>query len=229
MIDFRRGWRGWGSTVDWRRIAEEAGNRIKRPLGEYRLQQYLATHEPPHRVNIGTGGTSLDGWLCTDVSWRAHYYLDALKPWPLVASHVYADNVVEHFTLAKGRKFLTNAHTALAEGGRIRLVTPDLKGTCRLYLQDLALGDEHLRRYERQGIPVNHRADLLNVDFYMWGHAYIFDRAALEAELQRAGFENVRRYDPRQSDDPVFRDLEQRTEKTVCLTCLILEADKAVL
>ena len=211
--------------MDWRPIAEEVANRAKRPLGEYRLRRYLATHEPPYRLSIGARATSLGGWLSTDVSWRAHYYLDALKPWPLVASHVYADNVVEHFTLEEARKLLTNAHTALVEGGHIRLVTPDLEGTCRLYLQDLALGDEHLRRHERFGYSVNHRADLLNITFAC-GHRYVFDHAALEAELQRAGFGNVRRYDPSQSDDPVFRDIEQRTEKTVCLTCLILEADK---
>jgi predicted SAM-dependent methyltransferase len=214
--------------MEWRPIAEEAAGRVRRPLGEYRLRRYLATHEPPYKVNIGAGATFLDGWLSTDITWRAHYYLDALKPWPLVASYAYADNVVEHFTLEEAREFLANAHAALLEEGRIRLATPDLEGTCRVYLQDLALGDEHLRRHERRGFTVNHRADLLNIT-YMFGHRYVFDRAALEAELHRAGFENVRRYDPGQSDDPVFRDLEQRAEKTECLTCLILEADKAAL
>jgi predicted SAM-dependent methyltransferase len=139
---------------------------------------------------------------------------------------VYADNVIEHFMLEQARRFLANANAALDEGGRIRLATPDLEGTCRLYLEDLTAGDEHLRLHERTGYAVNHRADLLNITYI--GHPYVFDRAALEAELQRAGFVNITRHDPGQSDDPVFRDLEQRTERTVCLTCLVLEAEKPV-
>ena len=69
---------------------------------------------------------------------------------------------------------------------------------------------------------------MLRVTYVYHGHhqGYCFDWTALSAELADAGFAGVRRYEAGQSDDPEFRELEQRHELTEAATELIVAARK---
>jgi hypothetical protein len=70
---------------------------------------------------------------------------------------------------------------------------------------------------------------MLRVTYAYHGHheGYIFDWHALSSELTAAGFNDVRRYEAGQSNDPAFQSLETRAEPTEEATELIVEARKS--
>ena len=113
-----------------RRLAHAAAKRV----GALRLRRLIAGTPPPYRLELGTNEVNHDGWIPTDVRWRARNYLDATGPWPFPPdsiSHVYADNVIEHVSLDGARSLLREAARTMQPGGRIRLVTPDAGGAPR--------------------------------------------------------------------------------------------------
>jgi predicted SAM-dependent methyltransferase len=213
-------------------IAHETLTTVRAPLLSRRFRRVVATEQGLVKVNVGAGNTSLNGWINTDVGLRRSMYLDLTKPWPVPMrsiDRIYGDNVIEHFPLYVCRSVLRYCWEALSEGGSIRLATPDVERTARAYLDDPQLTAAHLDRHRRHGYPAEHAVDMLRVTYAYHGHhlGYCFDWAALSAELARAGFGDIRRYDAGQSDDPVFRGLEQRQEPTEAATELIVEARKA--
>jgi predicted SAM-dependent methyltransferase len=209
-----------------RRFGAEVVARLNQPLARWRLRRVART--PDLLVHVGAGTVRLSGWVNTDVDWRAAYYLDARKPWPITSAElIYADDVIEHFTLDEARSVFRHALVALRPNGRIRVVTPDVEGTVRLYLNRGSLADAHLSRHRQVGYrPAEHYVDLLRITFCEAGHAqgYLWDYSALQSELHDAGFVDVCRYQCSESDDARLRGLEQRTGPTVEATSLIVEA-----
>jgi predicted SAM-dependent methyltransferase len=213
--------------MDLSRRAAAALSLLNRPQGRRRLRSALAAPSPV-KVNIGAGATRLDGWVNTDIMWRAEAYLDLLRPWPTSGGvdYVYGDNVIEHFTLRQGRVVLAHARRAMADGATIRLATPDVERTARAYLDDPDLAAEHLERHRRVGYTADYPVDLLRLMFTACGHAagFLYDEQVLTAELVAAGFGEVRRCDPGQSDDPNLKGLEGRLTASESATALIVEA-----
>jgi predicted SAM-dependent methyltransferase len=191
------------------------------------LAEGLATATDPLRIHVGAGPKHLAGWFDTDIDGNADYYLDVLQPWPTApgsVSHVFADNVVEHLTLEGNRAFLGHAMESMTAGGTIRLTTPDAEATARMYLTD---PQPLMERHRRHGYDVTHPVDLLRIAFTTSGHhlGYPFDEASLRAELHDAGFVDIRRCRAGQSDDPILRGLEARSEPVEDAVMLTLEAD----
>jgi predicted SAM-dependent methyltransferase len=140
---------------------------------------------------------------------------------------VFADNMIEHVSLARGRAFLQHAHRAMRPGGTLRLTTPDVAAAVRLYLgEDEAGATAVLGMYRDEGRVSEHAVDLLRVPFAEHGHhvGYLYDEASLSAELKRAGFHAIRRCATGESVNPELRDLENRTNAESFIQ-LILEAD----
>jgi predicted SAM-dependent methyltransferase len=214
-----------------RLVVSDTLTALRAPMLSRRFQRAVANSPSPVKVNVGAGTALLPGWLNTDVLWRSEMYLDLTRPWPVPPENIdriYADNVIEHFSLQKARDVLRYCYRALRPGGAVRLATPDLERTVRAYLEDPELTAAHLDRHRRLGYPAEHPADMLRVTYAYHGHhqGYIFDWAALSAELARAGFSDIRRYDAGHSDDPEFKGLETRAEPTEAMTELIVEARK---
>ena len=200
----------------------------KAPIGRRRFRAAVRSSQAC-RLNIGAGLKPVEGWINTDIHWRSRYYLDLLKPWPVPrdkVTHVYADNVIEHFTLAQGRVLLGHAFDALVAGGTIRLATPDVGRTARAYLDQPDVTSQVLDRHRRHGYDVHYPVDLLRTTFAENGHwmGYCHDEASLTTELARAGFESIQRVECGESADPVFRGLERRTEEADVVTQLVVEA-----
>jgi len=202
------------------------------PLGRQRFARALSRAGDRANVSIGAGRARLPGWINTDIDRGAEAYLDLTKRWPLQGSgvwRIYGDNVIEHFDLAAGRIVLHNCYEALAPGGRIRLVTPDVECTARGYLVG---GPEfaapHLKLLRSYGKVAEYPVDLLRVTFAEWGHwsGYCYDFSALRTELERAGFVNVVRAESEQSGDSVFRNLESRAGSIETELQLVVEADR---
>jgi predicted SAM-dependent methyltransferase len=201
--------------------------RVLRPRGEARLRAAIAAETGPVKISFGAGTVDLPGWLDTDFTWRAALCLDVTRPWPVPSGcvdYVYADQVIEHFPLDVGRAVLRHAHDALRPGGSIRLATPDVERTARMYLEQRELCDTHLDRHRSRGYPAEHPVDLLRVTFSENGHRFCYDFESLAAELQRAGFVDVCRHEAGESDEPAFKGLESRVDPTEVATTLTVEA-----
>jgi predicted SAM-dependent methyltransferase len=214
-----------------RLLVSDTLTTLRAPMLSRRFQRAVANSPSPVKVNVGAGTVVLPGWINTDVLWRSEMYLDLTRPWPVPPQsidRIYGDNVIEHFSLQAVRDVLRHCYGVLRPGGAIRLATPDLERTARAYLEDPELTSAHLARHRRHGYPAEHPADMLRVTYAYHGHhqGYIFDWAALSAELAGAGFGDIRRYDAGASDDPEFKGLETRAEPTEAATELIVEARK---
>jgi predicted SAM-dependent methyltransferase len=213
-------------------VAHEILTALRAPLLSRRFQRAVAAESQLVKVNVGAGRVPLEGWINTDVSWRLPMYLDLTKPWPVPpgsVDRIYGDNVIEHFPLYICRDVIRHCWDALSVGGGLRLATPDIERTARAYLENPELTEAHLDRHRRHGFPAEYPVDMLRITYAYHGHhlGYCFDWAALSAELAAAGFVDIRRYEPGQSDDPAFRGLEHRHEPTEAATGLIVEARKA--
>lgn len=214
-------------------LAREALTALSKPAGSLRFRRAIAHHGENLRLNVGAGPAPVAGWVNTDASWRNPLYLDVTRPWPVPpgrVSHVYGDNVIEHFPLRVGRQVLRNAMVALRPGGLIRLATPDVERTARIYLDDPAVAERHMRFMRGEGFAMAHRVDLLRVTFAECGHqlGYLYDFVALSTELDSAGFLDIRRVETGTSDEPAFVGLESRTNETCVATQLVVEARKPV-
>ncbi|NBM16469.1 methyltransferase domain-containing protein [Streptomyces sp. GC420] len=177
------------------------------------------------KIEVGSHATRRQGWICTDVSWRARHYLDATKRWPVRSasvSHVFADNMIEHIRMDSNRRMFREAHRVLVPGGRVRLATPDVEHIARIYLERGENARQEMERCRTKGYEIHHPVDLLRTTFQDCGHhaGFLWDFEALRVELESAGFCDVRRCAPGQSDDPVLKDLETRSE-----WALIVEAE----
>lgn len=201
---------------------------LNRPLGTMRLRRALARAEPPYRVQIGSGRVRLDGWICTDIDWSARHYLDATRPWPFPpgsVGYVYADNVIEHLPLPATRRWLRHMLTAMAPGGVVRFATPDIERIARIYLDDPAMAAAAMARNARL-YPVAHPVDILTNTFTEAGHhrGYLWDLAALTAELGQAGWVDVVRCESGHSSHEPLNGLEQRDTPVEAAQQLIVEA-----
>lgn len=215
-----------------RSIAKGLASRVTRLLAKSRLKKAAAGR--PDKLVIGASTTRAEGWLSTDISPRARYYLDAIAPWPIAPASlrfVYADNMIEHVKLRDARRVLANAYDALTPGGTIRLVAPDVGETARIYLQPGPLRDAVLARSrEDDGTPGTYPIDVLRMVVTQAGHhlGQTWDEEALTSELRSAGFEDVKRCAVGESEHDELRGLEQRSEPAVAATSLVLEARKPV-
>ena len=212
-----------------RATAKALLSTVNHPIASRRVERLVRSTPPPYRVELGTSTVPHPGLIPTDVGWRARYWLDATRPWPFPAgsvSHVYADNMIEHVPLDGARAALRHAVAAMASGGRLRLVTPDAERFARMYLDGGELLTAQTERNRRHGYRVDHPVSLLRTIFAECGHAagFVWDHAALSAELERAGFVKIERRAVNDSQDPVLRGLESRTEPVDRKLYLAVEA-----
>ena len=206
--------------------AKSAGARY---AGSIRLRRLIAGSSPPYRVELGAGDGRRDGWISTDVWWRARYHLDATGQWPFPpqsVSHVYADNMIEHVPIDGARALLRHALEAMQRGGRIRLVTPDVERCAEVYLERGDLARAQIEAHRGAGTRVEHFVDILRGVFVEYEHCrgYAWDFESLVYELDAAGFTSIERCELQQSADPVLRGLESRVLPVDRLTMLAVEA-----
>ena len=204
-------------------------NRIYSRRNSQRFVAAVVAARPHGRVAFGVGLHPLPGWINTDVTRSIGMFLDVTRPWPEPChsvSHIYAEHVIEHFPLDVGRRVLRNCESGLVPGGRIRLATPDLERAARAYLEKSDVGIRHLEHYRPTERVTEHPVDLIRTLFAYDDHwrGYIYDFDSIALELERAGFIDILRVDPGESDDPAFRGLESRTDGSFFHMQLVVEA-----
>ncbi len=204
-------------------------NRLYRERGQAAFgEAYQRARETGTvRVNIGSGRRPAPGWINTDVVRQGRIYLDATLPWPVepeTVDLVYADNVIEHITLAQTQPFLRHAFRAMRPGAVIRLATPDVEAVARQYLDNGELALLGMQRNAEYGHPMKYSVELVQQVFVGAKHylGFCHDFHSLSTEMREAGF-RVQRVSTGQSDHPDLRDLEARTHPAEAATQLVVE------
>lgn len=191
---------------------------VNTPLARRRTTRALADAARPIKLELG-GLAPREGWIVTNVNAVTKLFLDATDTWPIedrAVSHVYSDNVIEHVPLEAARVLFAEAHRCLRPGGVIRFVTPDLRGHVDRYLAGVApKGDPEAAVYEQYGLTVDHPLDWVRIPIASFGHhtGYLWDFETMAAELERAGFSAVTRYDHGASDDPELAGIDLRADE----------------
>lgn len=135
---------------------------------------------------------------------------------PGSACAVYASHVLEHLALEDCRSALRNVLLLLEPGGVFRLVVPDLEARARLYLKEISEGardpSSSFMRATVLGLERRPRGLLGHLRSLIGGsaHLWMWDEPSMRAELKSAGFEDIRRCDFGDSDDPLFAEVEDR-------------------
>jgi hypothetical protein len=130
------------------------------------------------------------------------------------AQAAYASHVLEHLTLEEAKRAIQNTFRMLAPGGVFRVIVPNLRTRAERYLQDLDAGDpeaaSNFMRYSLLGLEQRPRGLIrtLRRAFSGTPHLWMWDTVSMGAELERAGFVEVRECKFGDAADPAFRELE---------------------
>ena len=141
-------------------------------------------------------------------------YGDIVKGLPILpesCTAVYCSHVLEHLALADFRTALRNTFTCIKPLGTFRFVVPDLAELAADYLASTENGAAG-RFMEATCLGVTNRARGLRGAMREWlgnsKHLWMWDYKSLAAELQAAGFTNIRRAALGDAADARFRDVE---------------------
>lgn len=135
-------------------------------------------------------------------------------------SAIYCSHVLEHLSLQDFGIALANTYRYLKPGGTFRFVLPDM----RHYI-DRYLGNEsskaciELMESSRLGRPSRPREAIGFIREWLGNshHLWMWDYPAIAAELQEAGFRNIRRAAFGDASDPLFADVEELSRWDNCL------------
>lgn len=133
---------------------------------------------------------------------------------------VYSSHVLEHLALDDMRAALANILKLLVPGGRFRFVVPDLENLARNYVESTEpdaslkfMSGSYLGKKSRpRGLKGTFRSALGNS-----GHLWMWDFASMSAELEAAGFSDIRRAAFGDSEDTMFDVVENESRWEDCL------------
>jgi predicted SAM-dependent methyltransferase len=176
--------------------------RIKRVATPSRLKKY-------DRLHLGSGERILDGWANIDISGLRTITWDLRKPLPLAKGQVrfvYTEHFVEHIEREDAVRLLSRVRGAMAQGGVLRVSTPDLAKL----VADYQAG--HVIKMEHGGWFPETPCRMINEGMRYWGHVFVYDEPELVALLKECGFSDIRRVKWGESDHPELRNLESRPD-----------------
>jgi predicted SAM-dependent methyltransferase len=209
------------------------------------LQQrisYLSRHREIRRqqwtkLQVGAGGNALPGWLNTDLRPSQQVLsVDVSRPLPFPAgefTYVFSEHMIEHLTFEQGRRMLREIHRILADGGKVRVSTPDFDFFLTMFREEISSEEKdfiewHVRTYT-PNLPV-HPLSVMNTMFRSWGHKHLYNQETLSSLLQDCGFSRIARYRTGESHDPELEGLESHGklvgESHNRMETLVLEATK---
>jgi SAM-dependent methyltransferase len=148
---------------------------------------------------------------------------DIVKGLPVAdesCANVYSSHVLEHLCLADFRTALRNTYSLLRPGGVFRFVLPDL----RYHIERYVAGDtsEAASTFMREtALGCETRVRGLRGLMVTWlgnsSHLWMWDYQAVELELRRVGFVEIRRASFNDSLEPSFRKVETEGRWRDCL------------
>lgn len=148
-------------------------------------------NETPRKLHLGCGKKSIPGFINIDILEGPNVDLVAdLRDLPIEKEsidQIYSCAAIEHFGRKEWIPLLEHWHSLLAPGGLIRISTMDFEACCAQY-------QENRNMQELLGLLIGGQKDE-----YDW-HGMIFDYETLASGLTQVGFNNVHRYDWRDTE-----------------------------
>ncbi len=203
------------------------------------IGNYIRSHQP-RSLQIGTGPNPLAGWLNTTLYPFASgtIFMDASLAFPIPSAcfdYVFSEHVIEHLEFEQATSMLAESFRILKSGGRIRIATPDLARIIALYTQPEGEAQSDYSRWImenfRPQVEENFPAHVINQSFYGWRHKFIYDQATLAGALAVAGFHDIERVPPGESNDERLQGIEQHgdyvgSEQSMRYETMVLEGTK---
>lgn len=165
-------------------------------------------------------------------------YGDICKGLPVEDNTVracYASHILEHLSLQDLRLALLNTFRMLVPSGTFRLIVPDLRERAIRYIAEVErkspdaahvfLRSAHLGQEQRPKTPIQYLRHMVGGSTHLW----MWDEYSMTAELQHAGFVNIRKCRFGDAADPMFAKVENRErffDETLKLAECALEAQK---
>ena len=133
---------------------------------------------------------------------------------------VYCSHVLEHLSLQDFRKALENTRAILRDGAIFRLVLPDLEYAVKKYCTDSS-SDAAVRFLSETALGRERRSRGLKELASEWlgnsQHLWMWDYKSIRAELENAGFRDIRRAQFGDSMEPMFGEVEELDRWEDCL------------
>lgn len=184
---------------------------------EANIRWYLSRH-PVKKLQLGAGTNVLDGWLNTDREpiGKTVAYLDVSRTFPFgdeVFDYVLTEHQIEHVDYDEGCFMLRECARVMRRGAKIRISTPDLARLLALYRPAESLTPIEARYLEWIGAKFlpGKPADavfVINNCMRFSGHQFLYDEATLAKTMREAGFDDVKRVPPNESEDAVLRGVD---------------------
>ncbi len=154
-------------------------------------------------------------------------YGDIVKGLPLPASScaaIYASHVLEHLDLEDCRAALRNTRQLLMPTGIFRVIVPDLETAAKRYLATPASDAAERFLVETSLGHTARRKGFIGFCTAFLGHSqhlWMWDYKGFVRELTAAGFSDIRSCRPGDSEDPLFKDVEnpERFVDAVAIQC----------
>jgi predicted SAM-dependent methyltransferase len=155
------------------------------------------------KLHIGCGDEGIPGWVNIDLAPypAVDVVQDVTRALPFTdCPFIFAEHFIEHLTLSEARRFLGLCRQALADGGVLRLTTPNLGWVwaTQYHPGQWSGSPEAIEDCFR-----------LNRSFYGWGHHFLYNLDTLTRVLQAAGFAAVESCSRGESRHPELRGLER--------------------
>lgn len=106
----------------------------------------VPTQSSFQKLNFGCGNRFSADWVNIDFHSESKFVqrVNLLNAFPFPDNHfdvVYSSHVLEHFDQNQGLFLISESFRVLKPGGIIRIVVPDLEGSCREYLRILSMDE----------------------------------------------------------------------------------------
>jgi predicted SAM-dependent methyltransferase len=168
----------------------------------------------PIRIQIGSGGNRLAGWLNTDLTVTGEYFLNATDLGTVpdnCADTIFAEQIIEHLDHGQAVQFLDQAARKLKKNGTIRISTPDLHALASNYVNRTYLNSSLVSLVLGKGLDTHgdHESTSMNIWFYSWGHKFLLDETTLADMMTTSGLSNIKRFSVGKSDRPELTDVER--------------------
>lgn len=212
-----------GGLVERRRSVGKRVRALRRKGTDTRRIKAYLDADGAKKLQIGSGPNPLAGWLNTDLlpdTYPEHrdeiVFLDAARSFPfddMTFDYVFSEHQIEHIPEPAAHSMIKECFRILRPGGRLRIATPDLTAILGLYEEPLDETEQHyvewvMTRFRPNVGSGNKRCYVINHMFTDHKHEFIYDFETLSAILAAAGFAEILRRKPGESDDPVLRGVE---------------------
>lgn len=196
------------------------------------------------KLNLGCGPQVLDGWVNVDyalgarlmkvplfrainrklgffnVDWDEKIFVhDLTKAFPWRSGSVdvaYSSHTLEHLSREDGRRFLSECHRVLRDGGVIRIVVPDLRSYVDAYSKGQIKADDFLEKLDVLYTSSTSGLKRKLAPFIQFPHKCMYDNQRLVDVLNEMGFDaHVRAPFDSEIDDIRRIELDGRTDDSV--------------